>query len=156
MSTQKEIEQRWGLPFWTVVSDLAAQDLTRRDTARALGFDHNYFYTLLADNPEHDPFPPYHVVHSYVVDTGETFREALERMIGLGMGVSAIAIAMGFGRTNSLRYAMAARGIDLAFPPAPRKRKRGRVDPGPNVSTGWPSWERIYEITSPPTRIRLG
>lgn len=152
MSKQQIISNRWGLPFWDLVADFAAQDLSRRDTARALGFDHNYFYTLLAEHPEHDPFPPYHVVHSYVVDTGETFRQALERMIGYGWGVSAIAIAMGFKRTNSLRYAMSARGIDLTFPPAPRKQKPRVVDPGPAVSTGWPTWAKVYEMTSPPTR----
>lgn len=146
MNKQQKISQRWGMPFWHLVSDLAAQDLTRRDTARALGFDDSYFYTLLAEHPEQDPFPPYHVVHSYVKDSGETFREALERMIDLGWGVSAIAVAMGFKRTNSLHYAMKVRGINLKFKPVSRKVKPRTLRTGPYLSTGWPTWEQVYAM----------
>ena len=127
------IEARWGLPFWDVVRAFAEQGLNRGDTAKALGCSASYIYLLLAEYPEHDPFPRYGLVGSYIEDTGESFRSALERMIAAGMSVSAIATTMGFGRTDRLRYAMAARGIELTFPPpAPKPRKKRIYPPRPN------------------------
>ncbi|KII34877.1 hypothetical protein NL64_06345 [Pseudomonas fluorescens] len=120
-----QIETRWGMPFWDLVRDFAEQDLSRHDTARALGYNRDYFYLLLAKHPENDPFPRYGLVPDYTLDTGEGFREALQRMIADGMHVSLIATTMGFGRTDRLRYAMAVRGIKLVFPlPTLKARKK--------------------------------
>lgn len=54
----RKIEQRWQLPFWTLVANLAEQGLSRADSARAIGFNpHSFRYHLVA-HPELDPFPP--------------------------------------------------------------------------------------------------
>lgn len=133
VSKRNLIEARWDMPFWDLVRAFAEQDLSRHDTARALGYNRDYFYELLAKHPEHDPFPRYSLVPAYTLDTGEGFRQALKRMIAAGMSVSAIATTMGFGRTDRLRYAMATRGIELEFPePAPKPRKKRTYKPRPN------------------------
>lgn len=145
MRSEDIVSQRWGMPFWDLVADFAHQELSRRATARAMGLDPTYFYLLLSDNPDKDPFPTYTVVQSYLNDTGETFREALQRMADAGMGVSAVATAIGFKRTNSLRYAMAVRGIEIDFPTPQRKgrpKPKGRI----NMYKGWPTWEKINQM----------
>lgn len=53
------VEARWGLPFWEVVRDLHAQQLTMSDTARALGYlDVSGFCMLLQRHPGKHAFEP--------------------------------------------------------------------------------------------------
>ena len=55
MTTRKQIERRWGMPFDDLVRDFAEQDLTRKQTAQALGMTAPALSQLLINN---DPFPP--------------------------------------------------------------------------------------------------
>lgn len=73
---QRGIEARWGLPFWQLVREFAEQDLTRNDTARALGYNTQAFHQLLARNPRLDPFEPYGVLRAL----GEPLRDVVLRM----------------------------------------------------------------------------
>lgn len=114
-SPRRSVPARWGYPFWEVVRDFAEQGLNRRQVAEAIGYTKVHFYRLLADNPDKDPFEPYGVVANYVRDTGEGFREALERMAAAGYIISRAAREIGFTHKRSLRYAMRVRGIDVKF-----------------------------------------
>lgn len=128
-SPQFTVPQRWGYPFWDVVADFAAQGLSRFQVARAIGYTEKHFCKLLANNPEHDPFEPYGVVANYIRDTGEGFRQALERMAASGYSLSAAAREIGFSSYQPLQYAMRVRGIEVTFqkrqakPKKPRKRE---------------------------------
>lgn len=122
----RKIEQRWQLPFWTLVANLAEQGLSRADSARALGFNpHSFRYHLVA-HPELDPFPPVaHPPRDYAADTGESFRDACIRMSATHT-VAEAARETGYADSSCFKR---ARGLDLQFqkraakPPAPRVRK---------------------------------
>lgn len=73
---QREIEARWQQPFWDLVRQLADQDLTRNDAARALGYYPQAFHQLLARNPGLDPFAPYGILRNL----GEPLRDVVLRM----------------------------------------------------------------------------
>lgn len=149
MPGQRQIEARWGVPFWQLVSDFADQGLPRSDVAKALGYHRDGFYDLLTRNPRKDPFESSNIVASYVRETGESFRAALERMAADGMSKNAAAVAIGYADSWSLGRAMIARGITVKFTP---KLGRPRIHPvpverGPNVTSGWPSWGQVYAMT---------
>lgn len=114
-SPQLTVPERWGYPFWEVVRDFAEQGLTRADTGRALGYRSRRFEVLLRENPEHDPFGPYHVVSAYIKDTGEGFRAALQRMADAHYTVAQAAEAIGYSKRETLRAEMRKRGIVIRF-----------------------------------------
>lgn len=149
MPGQRQIEARWGVPFWQLVADFADQGLPRSDVAKALGYHRDGFYDLLTRNPHKDPFDSSNIVAAYVRESGESFRAALERMAAAGMSKTAAAVAIGYADSWSLGRAMVARGVIVKFTPA---LGRPRIHPlpverGPNVSSGWPSWSQVYEMT---------
>lgn len=151
--TQNRISERWGIPFWDIVRDLEFQGLNRTQAAAALGMEKNGFTMLMRNNPDTNPWGSPNVVANFVRDTGETFRGALERMSREGYSINAASRAIGFsGRSTSygLVYAMKARGIEIDFtwvPPVKEKPKK--VDRGPNVTKGWPTWEKVYGMARP-------
>jgi hypothetical protein len=151
--TQKRIAERWGIPFWQLVSDLHAQDFNRTKAAAALGMDKNGFTLLLRNNPDENPWGSPNIIANYIRDTGESFRDALERMSREGYSLNAASRAIGFSGLSSnfgLKYAMRARGIDVKFKEIPSIRKsRKPVEKGPNVTTGWPTWGQIYAMQRP-------
>lgn len=116
----KRIEERWGLPFWSLVAQFADQGLSRRAVALALGYAPNWFTRLLADNPDRDPFEAYGNVAAYIKDTGESFESALLRMASQGFHLLRAAKEFGYTRTDHLRKAMRLRGISVEFSPCPR------------------------------------
>lgn len=119
----QKIEQRWQMPFWELVSNLAAQDLSRADAARAIGFNpHSFRYHLVA-NPELDPFPPVaHPPKDYASDTGESFRDACVRMQATHT-VSQAARETGYADSSCFKRALNARGLQLTFQKYSRKTK---------------------------------
>lgn len=117
----QKIEQRWQMPFWELVSNLAAQDLSRADAARAIGFNPHSFRYHLAANPDRDPFPPvYHPPKDYASDTGESFREACIRMSATHT-VTQAARETGYADSSCFKRAMKARGLQLTFQKYSRK-----------------------------------
>lgn len=125
-----KIEQRWQLPFWSIVTDLAEQGLNRADSARALGLKPHSLRYHLAVHPDLDPFPP--VVHpprDYAADTGETFREACVRMSATHTLTQA-AREIGYADSSCFKRALRARGLNLEFqkhkakPRSPRLARR--------------------------------
>lgn len=123
----RKIEQRWQLPFWTLVANLAEQGLSRADSARAIGFNpHSFRYHLVA-HPELDPFPPVaHPPRDYAADTGETFREACVRMSATHT-VTQAARETGYADSSCFKRAMRARGLDLQFQKHTAKPRPPRV-----------------------------
>lgn len=123
----RKIEQRWQLPFWTLVANLAEQGLSRADSARAIGFNpHSFRYHLVA-HPELDPFPPVaHPPRDYAADTGETFREACIRMSATHT-VTQAARETGYADSSCFKRAMRARGLDLQFQKHTAKPRPPRV-----------------------------
>lgn len=123
----RKIEQRWQLPFWTLVANLAEQGLSRADSARAIGFNpHSFRYHLVA-HPELDPFPPVaHPPRDYAADTGETFREACIRMSATHT-VTQAARETGYADSSCFKRAMRARGLDLQFQKHVAKPRPPRV-----------------------------
>ena len=114
-SPQFTVPQRWGYPFWEVVRDMADQGLTRAQTGKALGYRSRRFEVLLRENPELDPFESPLVIATYIRDTGEGFREALERMAARHYTLAAASRAIGFSSTPGLIAAMKQRGINVKF-----------------------------------------
>ena len=123
----RKIEQRWQLPFWTLVANLAEQGLSRADSARALGLNPHSFRYHLTAHPELDPFPP--VVRpprDYAADTGETFREACIRMSATHT-ITQAARETGYADSSCFKRALRARGLDLQFQKHVAKRKPARA-----------------------------
>lgn len=143
--TRRRVTERWGLPFWELLKDFADQGLSRFDTARALGYRPDSFCTLLSAHPRKDPFEPSNKPLAYLRDTGETFGEAVERMAAAGMTVTEAALAIGYSCPSGLRHAMRARGIVVEFQRPVRKPKVKSVR-GPNITTGWPTWNQVYAM----------
>jgi hypothetical protein len=115
--------------------------------------ERNAFTALLRANQDNNPWGSSNVVANYVRDTGEPFRDALLRMQREGYSLNQVNRAIGFcgaSQNSGIRYAMKVRGIDIKFewvPPVKVKRKK--VDRGPNVTKGWPTWEQVYAMQRP-------
>ncbi len=114
-SPQRTVPERWGYPFWEVVRDMAEQGLSRAQVGKALGYQSRRFLELLREHPEHDPFEPSNIVMGYLLDTGEGFRAALERMARENYSLAAASRVIGYRNPQDLRANMEARGIDLVF-----------------------------------------
>lgn len=147
MAGQRQIEARWGVPFWQLVADFADQGLTRFDTARALGYRPDSFCTLVREHPEHDPFDASDRPLGYLKETGETLSSAVRRMASQGMLATEIARAVGYRDACGLKRALKARGIEIEFPQR-SERRRKPVAREPALARGWPTWAKIYETTS--------
>lgn len=118
--TRKRVEERWGVPFWQLVNDLHAQGFNRTKAAAALGMDKGGFAALVRNSSTNNPWGSPNIVANYVRDTGESFRDALQRMAREGYSFSAATRAIGFAGMNpgaGLRYAMKVRGIEVKFGP---------------------------------------
>lgn len=114
-SPQRTVPERWGYPFWDVVRDMADQGLSRAQVGKALGYQSQRFLELLRENPDHDPFEASNIVLGYMLDTGEGFRSALERMARENYTLAAASRVIGYRNPQDLRAAMRARGIDVVF-----------------------------------------
>lgn len=114
-SPQRVVPERWGYPFWDVVRDMADQGLSRAQTAKALGYRSRRFEVLLRNNPHLDPFESRLVVSTYIRDTGEGFRAALERMAAAHYTLAAASREIGFSTPESLSAAMRSRNVDVRF-----------------------------------------
>lgn len=146
MSGKRQVEARWGVPFWKLVGDFAEQGLSRFDTARALGYRPDSFCTLLSGNPGKDPFDPSDRALGYLRDTGESLSQAVQRMAAQGMLATEIARVIGYRDACGLKRALETRGIEVQFPVRSKAPKRMSIGLGPNVSRGWPTWEQIDRI----------
>lgn len=146
------VEARWGVEFWQLVSDFAEQGLNRFDTARALGYSPQGFCHLLSRTPSKDPFDPSSRSLAYLKDTGENFREALERMALEQRSWAYAARVIGYSDGHTLKKAAQHRGIAVEMnskhPGRPRIHpvapKRG------DLTLNWPSWDTIYAMGGPP------
>lgn len=123
---QRAISERWGVPFWDLLRDLAAQDLSRAGAARALGYEsrteRQNFYSLLARNPDKDPWPSSACIPAqYAIDSGEPFRAACERLAKTHT-ISQAAREIGYSDCGPFIHAMKSRGITVQF--GRRKQKR--------------------------------
>lgn len=149
--TRKRIEARWGIPFWDLLSDICGQGFNRTQAAAIVGMQRQAFSALLMGHPERNPWGTSNIVATYVRDTGEPFRDALLRMQAHGYSLCAASKAIGFAGVNGLKHAMRARGIELVFTHTREfKPPKKAHDRGPNVTKGWPTWEKIYEIGGGP------
>jgi hypothetical protein len=148
MTGVRLVESRWGVEFWQLVSDFAEQGLCRFDTARALGYSPQSFCHLLSRTPGKDPFDPSSRSLAYLKDTGENFRQALERMAKEGRSWGYAARVIGYSDGHTLKKAALHRGISVEM--NSKHTGRPRVHPvAPkrgDLTLNWPSWERIYEI----------
>ena len=113
MTTRKQIERRWGLPFDDLVRDFAEQGLTRKQTAQALGMTAPALSQLLINN---DPFPPLCRAVDYLRDTGETLASAIRRMAP-DCTAGKVAAEIGFSRPDALRRWMRQNGVSAEFAP---------------------------------------
>ncbi len=158
--TRKRVADRWGLPFWQLIRDIQAQDFNRAEAAKIVGMGYKGFTALLRDNPDKNPWGSCNVVVNYVRDTGEPFRDALLRMQREGYSFNRASREIGFSGANTaygLKYAMKARGIEVKFEWVRQpKEARKKVDRGPNVTTGWPSWQQIDVMKQPRKPTELG
>lgn len=114
MTTRKQIERRWGLPFDDLVRDFAEQGLTRKQTAQALGMTAPALSQLLIND---DPFPPLCRAVGYVRTTGETLASGIRRMAP-DLTVSQVAAEVGFSCPYTLRRWMRENGVSADFAPA--------------------------------------
>lgn len=149
MSGKRQVEARWGVPFWRLIADFAEQGLTRSDTARAIGYRVDSFCQMLANNPNFDPFDDFIVAQAYLKDTGETMRQALERMAAEGRSWGYAARQIGYYNSHCLKRAALARGIVVEMNSKHTGRPRVRpVSKAKEVpfTTGWPSWEKVYAL----------
>lgn len=148
--TRKQIAQRWGVPFWLLLSDIFDQGFNRTQAARIVGMQPRYLSSLLTKYRDKSPWGSPNVIANYVRDTGEPFMDALLRMQKEGFGYGSAARAFGYvgkGAATALRHAMASRGIDIKFKwVRPIKKKPVRVGRGLNMGKGWPTWEKIYAM----------
>lgn len=150
--TRKRVTERWGIPFWQLISDIHEQGFNRTQAAAIVGMQRRYFSALINAHPQDNPWGSSNVVANYVRDTGEPFRDALLRMQREGYSLAAAGRAIGFvgGGGDGLRHATKARGIDVRFDwVRPVKQTPRRLDKGPNVTTGWPTWDKIAVMLRP-------
>lgn len=118
-SRQRDIEERWGVPFWNLVEDLHGQGLNQRDAGRALGYEtwNQYiaFRQVLERSGDRNPWQHcLSVPAQYGVDTGESFRAACERLAKTHT-ITQAAIAVGYADVGPFVSAMRARGISVQF-----------------------------------------
>lgn len=113
MGGKIQVEERWGMRFWQLISDFAHQGLPRSDVAKAIGYTTHGFYELLYKNPELDPFEDSNIVAGYVRDSGEAFSAAVNRMAGQGLSGRKIAHAVGYADWTSAKKALEARGLQV-------------------------------------------
>lgn len=150
MTGKRQVEARWGVEFWQLVSDFAEQGLTRFDTARAIGYHPQSFCDLLSSNPGKDPFEPFIRATAYLRDTGETMGQALQRMAAEGRSWGYAARVIGYNEGHALKRVAVARGIKVQMNEKhtgrPRKHQERKEPRGPNVTDGWPSWAKVYEM----------
>lgn len=123
---QDAIEARWGVPFWDLLRDLCDQGLSRPDAARALGYESRTelqnFYRLLARNPAKDPWPRHiKIATQYVIDTGESFRDACQRLARTHT-ITQAAREIGFADCGAFIHAMRSRGFRAEFPVKHKRR----------------------------------
>lgn len=122
---QREVEERWGMPFWALVGDFAAQGLSMAATARAIGYSKDAFHKLIHASGHRALWPRrVSLPVQYVADTGESFRAACERLAATTYMHEA-ARQLGFASCRNLRLAMQARGIEVEF--QPYRRPVGKV-----------------------------
>ena len=121
---REAIEARWGLTMPELIRDFHTQGLSQADTARALGYDPAAFCAMVNRDGLVNPWHRVTRALEYFMDTGEAFRAAVLRLAAT-THITAAARELGFASTNNLRYALRARGIDVAFQPyvQPRKAK---------------------------------
>lgn len=152
--TRNQISERWGVPFWELLRDIYDQGFNRTQAARIIGMQPRYLSSLLTQYREMSPWGSSNVIANYVRDTGEPFITALLRMQREGHSYDSAGRALGYvgkGAGTALRHAMASRGIDVKFEwIRPIKEKPKRVDQGPNIGKGWPTWEKIYAMQRAP------
>lgn len=150
MPGRRQIEARWGVKFWKLVSDFADQGLCRSDVAKALGYDRRHFYRMLEKNPDQDPFEQYNKAVVYLADTGETIGQALERMALEGRSWAYAAVVIGYSEGWVLKRAARDRGILTELHGRPGRPRSGeRKDPvDSDFTTGWPSWKQVYAMGS--------
>ncbi len=148
MSGKRQIEARWGVEFWRLVSDLADQGLTRSDAARALGYRVDSFSKLLASNPAKDPFDAFIVSVRYLNETGETLKTALERMAVEGRTWGYAAKHTGYADGHTLKRAAHSRGWDIQLSSTIGRPRIHGAEKQKNIpfTTGWPSWEKVYAM----------
>lgn len=121
---QREVEERWGMPFWELVGDFAAQGLTMADTARAIGYNKDVFHKLVHASGYRGLWPRrVSLPVQYVADTGESFRAACERLAAT-THMREAARQLGFASGQNLRIAMKVRGIEVEFQPYQRPAKK--------------------------------
>lgn len=121
---REAIELRWGMDFWSLISDFANQGLSRRQTGMALGYSWQHFHSILRNRPDADPFEEYGVIANYIRDTGEPLGVALRRMAASGYTFSQAQREIGYcDNGNPLRYAMKVRGIEVEFAEFKAKQK---------------------------------
>lgn len=149
MTGMRQVEARWGMIFWKLVADFADQGLSRSDTARALGYRIDSFSKLLARNQQHDPFEASVIALAYLRDTGETMRQALERMSAEGRSWGYAARTIGYADGSRLKRAAFSRGIDVRMNSTHtgRPRIRPAAKKRDNLTTNWPTWEKVYAMT---------
>lgn len=150
MSGKRQIEARWGVEFWQLVRDFSDQGLTRFDTARALGYRPDSFCKMLCRNHKRDPFDDFLRAQAYLKDTGETMRQALERMASEGRSWGYAAKVIGYFHGSALKRAALQRGIVVQMnskhPGRPRIHAKRTPEQRLNVTNGWPTWEKIYAM----------
>jgi hypothetical protein len=142
------VEARWGVEFWKLVSDFAEQGLSRFDTARALGYSPQGFCHLLSRTPSKDPFDPSSRSLAYLKDTGENFRQALERMSLEQRSWAYAARAIGYSDGHTLKKAARHRGITVEM--NSKHPGRPRLHPVPekrsDLTLNWPNWSEVYAM----------
>lgn len=145
--TQLQVETRWGVKFWNLIADFADQGLTRFDTARSIGYRTDSFCDLLARSPDKDPFDHSIISLRYLCETGESFKGALERMALEGRTWGYAAKCIGYQDGRTLRRAAENRGWSIALLiVVGRPRTRREVLKNIEVTRGWPTWNKVYEI----------
>ena len=147
--TRRRVSERWDMPFWQLVADIYDQGFNRTKAALILGMQGRAFNAILIQHPRDNPWGSSNIVANYVRDTGEPFRDALLRMQREGYSLAAAGRTIGFvgGGGDGLRHAMRVRGIDIKFEwVRPVKVTPKRVDRGPNIGKGWPTWGQIESM----------
>lgn len=109
------VEAAHGKPFWEVVAELHARGMERAEAARALGYPVASFQALLYKYAERDPWPRRRSkVVEYTLDTGEPFRDAVQRLAATHTE-NAAARELGYTNPMHLRADLEKYGIAVTF-----------------------------------------